>query len=296
MDSARTTVVVTTRNRVETVLYTVRRLLELRPRPPVIVLDEHSHDGTVSRLHELRDEYPQVRVVRMRSPVPAVARNLGADLARTPFVAFCADDTWWEADALSTAEAMFDAYDELGVITARVSDSESGLLDPLCSEMAELPVVPRARLPGPVVLRLHTGAVIVRREAHLRVGGFDPMLHLATEERLLAYDFAARGWQVCYLDSVRAVHTPRTAPEHGVRSRSLAMRDDLVMAWMRRPARECVRATARLLSAATHDPAAMLAVPGAVRRFAWAMVERDTLPREVEHRIRTGERAAGSHG
>lgn len=293
MSGARTTVVIGTRNRAEILLRTIERLRTLEPQPPIIVVDDDSHDDTIERLHALRLDVAQLRVIRMPNDVPAVALNLGADVARTPFVAFCADEVSWAPDALRKAEAIFDAHERLGLITANVLDPVSGSPDPLCAELARLPAVPNERLPGPSVLRFHTGATVLRRSAYLDTGGFDPMLHLATEEKLLAYDLAAKGWQLCYVDDVLAYHATSEMAGHRVRSRRLERRDRLVTTWMRRPLRECVRAGVALLRDATHDGPAALAALGALRRFGWAMVERELLPAEVEHRIRMDERSAG---
>ena len=284
---------VVTRNRADVVLRTLRKLLELEPRPPIIVLDQHSHDDTVARLHDMRRHAGNLRVIRMANAVPAVARNLGVDLARTEFVAFCDEDTHWAADALARAESVFDTHERLGVLTAKVLDASTGSADDISESLAALPRVPGSRWPGPSALRFDTGAAVVRTHAYKRLDGFDPLLHLAREERLLAYDFAAHGWEVCYVDDVCAYRTPATRRMSRAHERRLALRDELVVAWLRRPPRVCVRATAALLRRSTHDRAALLAALGAARRFAWAIVEREPLPPEVEHRVRLGEHPAG---
>lgn len=291
-DAARTTVVVVTRNRADVVLPTLRKLLELKPRPPIIVLDQRSEDDTVARLHELREEVVQLRVIRMANVVPAVARNLGADLARTEFVAFCDEGVYWACDGLSRAESLFDTDAQLGVITAKVLDASTGTPDDISASMAALQHSSQTRWPGPQVLCFDTAATVVRTDAYERVDGFDPLLHVAREERLLAYDFAAHGWQLCYVDSVCAYRAAPTAHAGHAQERRLALRDELVVSWLRRPARECVRATVALLRRCTHDRAAFLATLGAFRRLAWTIVERERLPADVEHRIRLEERAA----
>lgn len=293
-ETARTTVVVVTRNNADLVQHTIDKLLALRPRPPIIVLDNASRDDTVARLHDRRYAQAGPRVIRMGGDSPSVARNLGVDLARTEFVALCADTTWWAVDALRSAESTFDAHGELALVTAQVCDAETGEPDELSAAMAGLPVVPNSSLPGPSVLVMHTGASIVRRSAYVRAGGFDPMLDLGLEEKLLAYDLAAQGWELCYVHSVRAYYASAAAATKQLRSRRVALRDEVVVAWIRRPMRECFRATATLSRRATHDGAALLALLGVVRRFAWAMVERNLLPADIEHRIRMGERSRGA--
>lgn len=147
------------------------------------------------------------------------------------------------------------------------------------------------------VLRSMVGTLATRGPDAERVwlgqhAGLGPLLHVAREERLLAYDFAAHGWQLCYVDSVCAYRAAPTAHAGHAQERRLALRDELVVSWLRRPARECVRATVALLRRCTHDRAAFLATLGAFRRLAWTIVERERLPADVEHRIRLEERAA----
>jgi glycosyltransferase involved in cell wall biosynthesis len=87
---ARTTVVIATRNRADNLMRTLTHLSELAV--PVILVDNASTDDTVSRV---RKEFPYVLVLESAVNRGAVGRNLGVQAARTPFVAFSDDDSWW---------------------------------------------------------------------------------------------------------------------------------------------------------------------------------------------------------
>src|SRR5207237_1326911 len=57
---ARVAVVIATRNRRDTLLDTLPRLLDLPSRPPVVVVDNGSDDGTVDAV---RERHPEARVI-----------------------------------------------------------------------------------------------------------------------------------------------------------------------------------------------------------------------------------------
>ncbi|MGW6930560.1 glycosyltransferase family 2 protein [Lentzea sp. NPDC054927] len=85
---ARTTVVIASHNRVDSLLRSLTHLSELAA--PVILVDNASADETVARV---RQDFPQVTVLESEVNLGAAARNLGVRLARTPFVAFADDDS-----------------------------------------------------------------------------------------------------------------------------------------------------------------------------------------------------------
>lgn len=67
---------------------------------PVILLDNGSSDGTPAAV---RAALPAVRVVEVGRNRGAGARTIGVGLARTLFVAFADDDSWWAHGALARA-------------------------------------------------------------------------------------------------------------------------------------------------------------------------------------------------
>src|SRR3954447_5338295 len=89
------TVVVATRNRRD-------RLMETLPRhaAAVILVDNGSDDRTPEAVEAA---FPQVQVVRLGTNRGAAARNVGVELARTPFVAFADDDSFWTPGSLARA-------------------------------------------------------------------------------------------------------------------------------------------------------------------------------------------------
>src|ERR1700712_1799164 len=95
-----TTTVIATRNRREGLLRTLHQLITTDPDRPLIVVDNGSFDGTVARGASL---YPQVTVIPLRGNLGATARNVGVRAARTTYVAFADDDSWWAPHSLAMA-------------------------------------------------------------------------------------------------------------------------------------------------------------------------------------------------
>src|SRR5215218_1885574 len=91
-------VVVITRNRRDDLLVNVPRLLALPERPPIIVVDNDSTDGSSDAV---RNRFAEVHVEPLDRNAGAAGRNVGVALATTPYVAFADDDSWWQPGALA---------------------------------------------------------------------------------------------------------------------------------------------------------------------------------------------------
>src|SRR5918911_4826437 len=93
----RVAVVIATRNRRESLGKTLDHLLALPERPPIVVVDNASTDGTVDLVAR---RYPEVEVVALPENRGGAARNVGVARVGAPYVAFSDDDSWWEPGAL----------------------------------------------------------------------------------------------------------------------------------------------------------------------------------------------------
>jgi GT2 family glycosyltransferase len=279
------TVVVMTRDRREQVLRSLQRLHDLPERPPIVLVDNGSSDGTVAAV---RSGFPGVRVIALEHNLGAPARTVGVQAADTPYVAFSDDDSWWAPGALVRAAAHFDASPRLGLLAARVLVGDQERLDPICPLMADSPLPVLDDLPGRSVLGFIACASVVRRSAYLQVGGFDPVVFFLGEETLLAQDLAAAGWGLAYVDDVVAHHHPQAGPTRVGRNR-LQIRNRLLSSWMRRPVRVAARdtlAVVRLLRQAEVRGALL----DACRRLPAAWTARRPLPDEIEADVRLLER------
>lgn len=264
---ARTTVVIASRNRCASLLRTLTHLSELAA--PVILVDNASTDDTVARV---RNEFPAVMVLESSVNLGAVARNHGIRIARTPFVAFADDDSWWAPDAFERAEPIFDEHPDLAVIAARTLVGPAEKPDPITPMLRHSPL--GEGVAGPAVLGFLACSAIVRRQAFIEAGGFSPVLFFRGEETLLSWDLAAAGWALCYVDDVVAHHHP--AAERAPDGNIVERRNAVLTSWMRRP-------VSRALAASLKDPRAFRA---AVPRLRQALRQRRELPEHLEAQIR----------
>src|SRR3954469_17140303 len=282
----RTTLVIATRNRRAELLCTLGKLASLRPRPPIVVVDNGSDDDTASAVRSRARTAGGIRLIRLARNEGAAARNHGVAVADTPYVAFSDDDSWWAADALTRAERIFDAHPGVGLLAARTLVGPHEAEDPACALMAASPLGRTPGLPGPSVLGFLACSAVVRRQAFLDAGGFSPLLHFAGEETLLAYGLAARGWRLCYVDSVLAHHHPSAIRSTPVRRQVREVRNRMLVAWMRRPVPVAARGGLALAPTALRHPPNGLAGAQALGRLPVALAPRKRVPDEVERQIR----------
>ncbi|WP_066940624.1 glycosyltransferase family 2 protein [Microtetraspora fusca] len=268
--SARVTVVVATRDRRADLARSLPR-----HEAHVILVDNGSTDGSP---RFVRERFPRVEVVELGRNRGAPARNVGVLRARTPYVAFADDDSWWAPGALDRAAEIMDAHPRLAVLAGRVLIGEDGRLDPICGEMAASRLGAEPDLPGPSVLGFLACGAVVRRDAYLAAGGFDDVVFFFGEEERLAVDLAAAGWGLAYVEDVVAHHHP--SPSRDPRGRqALAVRNALLTAVLRRPWRVVVTGA---LAALRDGPAGRRGVRDAVGRLPVALARRRLLPPSVE--------------
>jgi GT2 family glycosyltransferase len=281
----RVSVVVLTHNRLPELLSTLERLHALPERPRLIVVDNASADGTAAGvMRQFRD----VELVALPRNMGAAGRNAGLLRADTPYVALCDDDTFWASGSLARASDLLDEDSRLALVTARVLVGPDDRLDGACAEMARSPLPSRPGRPGVPVLGFLAGASIVRRDAILAAGGFEPRLFLGGEEWLLALDLAAAGWSLIYAADVTVHHHPPPAREPARRRATLA-RNAIWLTWLRRPAGVALRETWRVLRAARGARGAVLRET--LRGLPWVLAERRPLPEKVERALRRLETA-----
>jgi GT2 family glycosyltransferase len=291
--SPRTTFVIVTRDRADDLAETLPRLLDTT-QCPIIVVDNGSHDYTRELTAEL-SRGSRVRLVALDRNHGAVARNYGVAACRTPYVAFCDDDSWWQPDAIAIAEAEFDRHPDLALLAARTVVEPGGRMDTFSRQLAESPLGRRPGLPGPSILGFQSCSTIVRKAAFEAVGGFSPVLHFRGEEQLLALDLVVCGWQLCYCPRMAAVHRPSSRRGTPAAQRARVLRNDFLTSCMRRPPRICAAAWARLLRAAVRDRAHLRAAIEAAVRLPAALRNRRRLPPELESQVRLCDMATSVH-
>lgn len=282
-------VAIATRDRRAQLLATLERLRALPERPPVVVADNASSDGTAAAV---RARWPEAELVALGENRGGAARNAAVRALAAPYVAFSDDDSWWEPGALTRAAELLRAHPRIGLLAARVLVGPQRRLDPTCVAMAASPLSDDAPpgTPGTPVLGFVACGAVVRRSAFLAAGGFDARYGVGGEERLLALDLAAAGWHVRYVPELVAHHWP-AGGDAGRDGRAARMvRNDLWSAWLRRPARRLPAATGRALAAGGARRDAVRGAAAALRGLPWVARERRPLPPAVEAAMRALER------
>ncbi len=259
----------------------VERALDLPECWPIVVVDDASGDATTDVLR--RRFGGAIRVIRLDRNAGAAARNVGVSAATTPLVAFVDDDSWWEPGALSRAADVFERHASVALVAAHVVVEPGGRSDAVNELMATSPLEPTAA--GPSVLGFLACAAVVRREAFVDVGGFDPLLHIGGEEALLAIDLRSAGWTLTYRNDVRIGHAP-TVSDDGRAGRSVRqLRNETLVAVMRRRPDVVVDELVALARLALHDAEARSALGGVLRRLPSALSARRAVSEQIEHEL-----------
>ncbi|MBG7696858.1 glycosyltransferase [Streptomyces sp. MC1] len=283
----RTTVVLITHNRCDELLRTLGLLRRLPERPPVIVTDNASTDGTADAVAR---DYPEMTLLRPGRNLGAIGRNLAVQRVRTPYVAFCDDDTWWEPGSLRRAADLLDARPRLAGVTARILVEPEGTEDPVVRELRESPLSGPDWLPGPALGSFLAAATVLRTEAFRAGGGFHPGLWLGGEEELLACDLLRQGWWLAYAEEL-TVHHHASRLRDSTARRVLGLRNTLWFTWLRRPLLPALRRTGHLVRTVPRDAASARAFAHATAGLPWVLRQRDPVPPDLERRLAALERA-----
>ena len=246
-------------------------------RPPIIVVDNHSNDGTAQAVQQ---QFPDITVLRTTRNLGAAGRNLGAKRVQTPYVAFCDDDTCWEPGSIALASKLLQQNPDIAVVSARIVVGEERRADPNCEAMARSPL---GCLPqGPLLLGFMAGACVMRTASFRAAGGYWPPFFIGGEEELLALDFAAQGWHMVYAPQVVTRHSP--SKQRDVRKRqSLLTRNGIWTAWLRLPLKQAWRESWRAFSelpSGTAKARTLLAILAGMPRVLRA---RKAVPAHVVH-------------
>jgi GT2 family glycosyltransferase len=282
----RTSFVIASRNRVGELCAVLERLLDTTANP-IVLVDNASQDGSAIAAARIAAHSGQrLTVIRLDRNRGAAARNVGVAACHTPYVAFSDDDSWWAPEATGLAEAIFDAYPTVALLAARTVVWPHHRDDPFVAVMADSPLGHDPGLPGPSILGFQACSAQVRKEAFVAAGGFSPILHIRGEEELLAWDLAARGWDLCFCRALIAYHQPSPTRPASQAQRARVLRNHLLSACLRRPVTRCVRAAGALAKEAAHDPDHREALLEAVAALPAVLRARHRLPEPVERSVR----------
>lgn len=277
----RISVVVLTYNRKAEVCHTLRRMLALPQAVDIIVVDNASTDGTRDLIHS---EFPQVRFVGLPRNVGAAARNVGVEMANTPYIAFCDDDSWWADGSLERAVHILDAHPRVAALCARILLGPQEIEDPVCQVLANSPL-PSAGLPGRALLGFIACATVVRRAAYLQAGGYEQRFFVGGEEELLSIDLVSNGWNVVYASELTIHHHPSPQRDNPGRQK-IVLRNTLWVSWLRLPFASALRQTWATCRSARDMRTLAAALLEALRELPWVWRERRVISPQVHQMYR----------
>lgn len=277
---AQTTLVIATRNRVNRLVQTLAFLEPLDELASIVVADNGSTDGTAETV---RSQFPKVNVLRLPANLGAFARTIAARYVRSPYVAFCDDDTWWLPGSIAIGTDVLDRHPQIGVLNACVKIGPAERVDDACNAMAT--EAGSDDLPGAPILFFLAGASLMRLQAFLACGGYERRFLIGGEETLLSLDLQRRGWLVRYLGSMIVRHDPSPIERDDAMRRRLVMRNRLWVAWMRYARASAWRATLQAARRARTDGQIRGAFLRALTGLPWAMLHRDPIDEALQQRV-----------
>ena len=182
----------------------------------LLIIDSASRPAEAQRIRELVEATAGVRLVRLEQCGVTLARNKALQMARAPWVAFVDDDERpteaWLVEALAlTRRLPRDCAACSGNVIPVYPDRSQGRIGPRWS--AYLSTIERTgEFDQTEELRFGVGHSVVRVEALLAAGGFDPRLGrvgtslLSGEEVLLLRQLVAAGWRIWHSDRIEVDH------------------------------------------------------------------------------------------
>jgi GT2 family glycosyltransferase len=226
------TVGISTRNRRDVLLRSLRSLRHVEPLTDrVIVFDDGSDAPVEPGLREAlgEDAPPRLSVVRHEAAAGVSAgRNRIAREARTPWVLYLDDDAvLLSPDAVRAGIAVLERDPAVAAVAFPQSDEGGRLLPPGAQPSAAT---------EPSLVRSFIGfAHLVRREAVLAAGGYREVLQINGEERELSLRLLDAGHRIVYLPDAPIAHLASQAGRDLNHYLFQVVRNDVLAAMLNEP-------------------------------------------------------------
>lgn len=147
----------------------------------VIVVDDGSTDGTAAELSRFHDD--RLKVMKQDNAGEARTRNIGIERTSAPFVAFLDGDDFWDHSKLTVHVNFLKAHPDIDL-----TFSHSCVVDEAGKSLGRFSQAARGVVPFRELFIENVvsngSAVVMRREALLSAGMFDPDLVSAADHEL----------------------------------------------------------------------------------------------------------------
>lgn len=173
---------------------------------PTIVVDNASGDASV----EVAQAHGAVVIANALNEGYGRANNLGVATCRTPFVLIVNPDLVVEPGAVAALLAAAELYPDAGMLAPRIVEPSGrvfvqprSLLSPAHLNQAKSVVIPD----GDACLPFLSGAcLLIRREAFMALGGFDPAIFLFYEDDDLCRRMRDAGHALVHIHGAQVQH------------------------------------------------------------------------------------------
>jgi GT2 family glycosyltransferase len=188
----------------------LRRALEAartqRHAVEILAVDNASTDGSAEMV---RDEFPDVRLVRLPENVAAAARNVGVAAAKGDIVVTLDNDVLFDTpDDVGTALRVFERHPRAAVVNFMIVGPDGGLCRRDWCHPRDADAWSHSEFPTDYVME---GASACRREAFLAAGGYWPPLFIGHEGWDLGFRLLDAGHELVYTPEVRVRHLVDTS-------------------------------------------------------------------------------------
>ncbi len=161
----------------------------------IIVVDNHSTDGTREFLREFCGRHPAViLVLNETNRGVGGGRNDGFVRTSSPFIVALDDDTSITAEAIRRVPELFRASPDTGLLAFRVVHPITGLLQN-----------PHGNRPCSIANH-HGAGFAFRREVYDSIGGIDENCDYGADELDLCIRIHAAGWKILYTPEITVMH------------------------------------------------------------------------------------------
>jgi GT2 family glycosyltransferase len=167
----------------------------------ILAVDNASTDGSAEMV---RDEFPDVRLVRLPANVAAAARNVGVAAAKGDIVVTLDNDVLFGSpDDVATTLGIFERHPRAAVVNFMIVGPDGRLSRRDWCHPRDADAWGESEFPTDYVLE---GASACRREAFLAAGGYWPPFFIGHEGWDLGFRLLDAGHELVYTPRVRVRH------------------------------------------------------------------------------------------